>query len=97
MIEKDKCPTVANPKGVHDCIYALNHNIGGYINQMAVRATILRYWIYRLQFIAWPWLLSCDLLNIKEIKQGHTILNRQHIGIKPTAPLWPLIMWPENQ
>ena len=49
---------------------------------MSVTATMLRCWIYVLQLIAWPWLLTCDFLNIKEIKQGHTILSRQHIGFQ---------------
>ena len=52
MIEKDKCPTVANPKWVHGCIYVLKYQIGSYTNQMPVRATILKYWIYGLQLIA---------------------------------------------
>ena len=72
-----------NPKGYQD-VYMHWSTIKMVVTQIICKLEQQKYWIYGLQLIFWPWLLTCDFLNIKEIKQVYTILSVQHIGLRST-------------
>ena len=71
-----------NPKG-YQVVYMHWNTIKMVVTQIICQWEQQKYWIYGIQLIVWPGLLTCDFLNIKEIKKVYTILSVQHIGLRP--------------